>query len=337
MVKLSVIIPLYNNEKHLQACIDSLSLQGVSKEDFEIIIVDDGSTDKSLELARRIAKDWENMRVVHQENQGSGVARNVGLDVAQGEYIHFVDADDRVLPGAYRFLFDKTLSLSPDMVYFDFVDNQYDLNHICDGKIVYSGRIREYIKNHHVRPLVWLKFFRHEYLLKNNLRLPSIRTRHDVAYTWDMMRYDGTMVVTNAKLYSHIINPDGATYCRNVKHVKETVDNLVSVNEKLKEYSEDYKGFTRFRRVADFYYFVQFNRILCTPFSCMEIRNLFPRCAKIGLTHLSCYNFFKLVDFLYHHPLIYFLFQKLILKFYFSRYKVPLNDRGDLLRGRLDV
>lgn len=334
-MKLSVIIPLYNNAQYLQACIDSLALQGIGHSEFEIIIVDDGSTDGSAEMADDIAGQWDNVQVIHQPNSGSGVARNIGMDICCGEYIHFVDADDQVMPGAYRYLFDHTLTTSPDIVYFDFGENCYTRDYTIEGKITYRGGIRDFVKDYHIRPNVWLKLYRKGYLQKHNLRLPSLRTRQDLVFTWDMMRYDGTMIVSNAKLYSYTINRKGVTYSRDPQHVKRTVYTLVTVNEMLKEYSRDYVGYWDATRVRTYNYKVLFNRILCTHFSLRELRALFPRCARIGTTHIYTSRFYHTIDFLYHHPLFYFTFQKLILWYYFRRYPVPATNRGDLIDHRL--
>lgn len=91
-MKFSVIIPVYNTEKHLSQCIESVLAQ--SYKDFEIILVDDGSTDSSKGICDSFANENENVRVIHQTNGGASKARNTGLDNAKGDYILFVDSDD---------------------------------------------------------------------------------------------------------------------------------------------------------------------------------------------------------------------------------------------------
>lgn len=334
-MRLSVIIALYNNVQELQSCVEALTLQGISRNDFEIIIVDDGSTDGSASLADKIAEEWENMYVIHQGNVGLGKARNVGLEAAKGEYIHFIDADDHVMPGAYRFLFDNTLATNPDLVYFDFCTDFYTKDYIPSGRIAYIGSIHNYTRDHHVRPNSWLKLYRKGHLSRYNLQFPPLRTRQDIAFTWDMMRYDGSMVVTEAKLYSYTINPNGATYNRGAQHVKRTVYDLVTLNEMLKEFSRDYSGIRDFFFVCNHNYHVLFNRILCSHFSFREIRDLFSRCSQIGTSHIPSGRFFYAINFLYHHPLFYFLFQYLVLWCYKRRFPVPAGDRGDLINHRL--
>ena len=89
---ISVIIPVYNVEKTLKRCVDSVLEQ--SYVNIEIILVDDGSTDRSTEICERYAENFSNIRVLHQENSGPSEARNNGVKIAKGEYIIFLDSDD---------------------------------------------------------------------------------------------------------------------------------------------------------------------------------------------------------------------------------------------------
>ena len=91
---LSIVIPIYNDEKHLEECLESLINQEVSFDKYEIICIDDGSTDNSNLILEKYNKQIDNLTVFHQNNSGVSVARNRGLELAKGTYIWFVDADD---------------------------------------------------------------------------------------------------------------------------------------------------------------------------------------------------------------------------------------------------
>lgn len=95
---LSIIVPVYNAESYLQQCLDSLLSQDILKEDYEILCVNDGSRDGSLEILQQFARDAGNVTVIDKENGGVTTARNAGLEAARGEYIWFVDADDLLKP-----------------------------------------------------------------------------------------------------------------------------------------------------------------------------------------------------------------------------------------------
>lgn len=97
---ISVILPVYNNVQYLEECLDSVLAE--EKLSIEIVAIDDGSTDGSEQILDDYAGKYENIRVFHQENSGVSVARNLGLKKANGEYICYLDSDDRYCPGCWR-------------------------------------------------------------------------------------------------------------------------------------------------------------------------------------------------------------------------------------------
>ena len=94
--KISVIVPVYNVEKYLRRCVDSILTQTFT--DFEVLLIDDGSTDGSGKICDEYAKKDKRVRVFHKENGGVSSARNLGLDNVRGRYVTFVDADDKISP-----------------------------------------------------------------------------------------------------------------------------------------------------------------------------------------------------------------------------------------------
>ncbi|MBQ3089400.1 MAG: glycosyltransferase [Oscillospiraceae bacterium] len=127
MPKLSIIIPVYNAEQYLPQTLDSIL--GQSLKEIEVICVDDGSTDRSLELLRNYAARDSRVKVLCQQNLHAGVARNAGLAVATGEYVHFMDADDYVLDYAYEAIYNKAIKYELDLLKFCSVP--YDMSQDC--------------------------------------------------------------------------------------------------------------------------------------------------------------------------------------------------------------
>ena len=113
---LSIIIPLYNCEKYIKHCLDSILAQGLNKSDFEIIIVDDGSVDNSYAIASAYATGHDNIIVVRQENQGVACTRNNALKMAKGNYVTFVDADDMLVGGSLAKLLRIAMENKAEMV-----------------------------------------------------------------------------------------------------------------------------------------------------------------------------------------------------------------------------
>ena len=110
---ISVIVPAYNAEKWLADCCRSVFDQSLS--DWELILVDDGSTDDTLSIAQKLAADRTNVRVIHTENGGVCHARNTGLDAARGEYVTFLDADDLLMPNGLERLYDLLIEQDCDI------------------------------------------------------------------------------------------------------------------------------------------------------------------------------------------------------------------------------
>ena len=102
VAKVSVIVPIYKSEKYLPGCVSSIITQ--SFKDLEIILVDDGSQDKCPQICDSYAKQDKRIKVIHQKNKGQSAARNAGIDSATGDYLFFVDSDDRLHPKAIEIL-----------------------------------------------------------------------------------------------------------------------------------------------------------------------------------------------------------------------------------------
>ena len=116
-IKVSVIVPVYNAEKYLEECLTSLAKQTMPAQEIEILAVDDCSTDHSREILERYAQSYPQIRVLYTEkNSGPGGARNVGLALAQGEYIGFVDSDDAAVPTMFEHMYDAACAGDFDIV-----------------------------------------------------------------------------------------------------------------------------------------------------------------------------------------------------------------------------
>ena len=122
---LSIVIPIYNAEKYLEECLESVINQEVLSGKYEIICIDDGSTDNSNLILEKYNKQIDNLTVFHQNNSGVSVARNRGLELAKGTYIWFVDADDFTSKNAIELLLQIIREDSFDRVVFGYYTTLY--------------------------------------------------------------------------------------------------------------------------------------------------------------------------------------------------------------------
>ncbi len=129
MVKLSIIVPVYNVEKYLEQCLLSLLGQNVDKESYEIICINDGSTDNSGEILDNYAKKYTNIRVINKENGGVSSARNTRIHEAKGKYIWFVDSDDFISQGSVKHIIDATEKFNPEFIKFYYKHVKEDVSY----------------------------------------------------------------------------------------------------------------------------------------------------------------------------------------------------------------
>ncbi len=178
-MKVSIIVPVYNiDEKILRECLDSVVQQTIS--DYEVIIVDDGSEKKCADVCDEYGTKYDFVKVIHQLNQGVSVARNYGIDIAQGKYIQFVDADDWLEKDAtekyYQFAEEHHLDI---MLSSCVVEGGMEPQAVLENRIMFESEIRalqltilnnnpEYLGMWPMSP--WAKLFRREYIKDNQIR-----------------------------------------------------------------------------------------------------------------------------------------------------------------------
>lgn len=202
MCEVTIIIPVYNTEKHLKKAIESCLNQ--TFKDIEIIIINDGSTDNSLLIAQKYEAENNCVRVVTTENRGLSEARNTGLNLAKGKYIYFLDSDDWIEPLTIEQCYKLAVENKLEMVLFDSkvevessikgssllinYDN-YKRDHIVNPYNLYTGRqfIETYTNKRGVFVQAWLVFIKRDFLLNNKIRFLPKAYYEDVAFHYSCM------------------------------------------------------------------------------------------------------------------------------------------------------
>lgn len=179
--KVSVIVPVYNTEKYLEEAFSSIQNQSLS--DIEIIVINDGSTDRSAEIIDRLAKSDNRIHLFSQSNQGQSAARNLGMDNASGDYLYFMDSDDLLEADALEICYEKCTSQNLQMTIFDaeifsedykakkLTFNYYRAGEIKEGQVYDGAELLEILLGKNIfRAAPWLLFVKRELPEKMNLR-----------------------------------------------------------------------------------------------------------------------------------------------------------------------
>lgn len=232
-ISLSFIVPVYNVEKYILDCLKSIAFQ--TCEEYEIIIVNDGSTDNSQLIIQNYISNIKNVQLINKENEGISIARNVGLQKANGEYVCFIDSDDfykldfsqnfldichkydlDVIRGVYGIYDDeskKYLSHDiPEMTY---------INKVLKGK-----DFLKYAINEHSNEVVpWLGFYKRDFLLKNNILFPrNISYEEDHLFFLKVLLSEGCKIYqTNVEFYAYRKRKGSATKTPTLKQIEDII------------------------------------------------------------------------------------------------------------------
>lgn len=202
----SVVIPVYNVEQYLEECFSSVVKQ--SYENIEIILVDDGSTDASGELADTLAAKDSRAFVIHKKNGGLSDARNTGISIAKGEYITFVDSDDWIDVEFIDKLAQLVISQGADVAQCDNTRDEGALQRGSGDTFVLNGKdaFKELIKFKTVSPTAWGKLYKTALFKNNNLKFPTGRLHEDTAILYKLVYLAKKVAFINEALYYYRLN-----------------------------------------------------------------------------------------------------------------------------------
>ena len=236
MIKVSVIVPVYNVEKYLEKCLDSLVNQTLKE--IEIIIVNDGSPDNSQKIIDKYAKKYKNIKSYIKENGGLSDARNYGLKKATGDYIAFLDSDDYVSIDMYKKMYEKAISGNFDMVVCD-------LNYIYENnneiKRAYSNIKNDTtnIKNAmiNIYPAAWNKIFKKK-LFKTGIEFKKGVWFEDVEFIYRMLPHIKTIGVIKEPFNQYLQREGSITN---------------SIDKRIYHYIDNWNGLVEYYKNNDFY------------------------------------------------------------------------------------
>lgn len=261
MPKVSIIIPIYNVSDYISKCLDSIINQTLA--DIEIICVDDGSTDKSLEIVKGYEENDKRVKIVTQENQGAGIARNSGIKIATGEYIGFVDPDDWVDSNMFEVMYNKAKKRDADIVECDFricfeksnkKKNRLlfnSLKTIWKIPILFGIPFKWSEIKHSVfkglRAMVWNRIYRREMIIQNKVVFPAGKGE-DYPFSIDAVISANKIVHCGKVLYNYLIRANSLSYggCSNLKMCENhpaIIKDILNKHNLFKEFEVEYRRY----------------------------------------------------------------------------------------------
>lgn len=245
-IKISVIVPVYNTEKYLRRCLESIINQ--SLREIEIIVVNDGSPDNSAQVIADLAQTDNRIITVNQPNGGVSKARNNGLNIAKGEYVLLLDSDDWIennyLADMYSFAKSEDLDIVVSDMLIDHdngkVDYVKDLR-FTHGPIVSPQEYLQEFTKGNVSPAIWNKLFRTQLYHTHGITYPEgITLGQDLATTPRLAYYAKRIGKLNQAYVHYIQNPHGATKEKNIEKMPKLLAAFTVLENFFKEQALDY-------------------------------------------------------------------------------------------------
>lgn len=231
---ITVVVPVYNVEKYLKKCIDSIINQ--TYKNIEIILVDDGSPDNCGKICDEYAKNDQRIKVIHKENGGLSDARNAGIDVATGEYITFVDSDDYIEENCIEFLYDDIIKDNTDMAIGLHIV-RYD-----DGTVIRKRTkktilepketLKRILYDQGIDLSAWAKLYNIKLFKK--VRYPKGRIFEDAATTYKLIDECNKISIDDNVVYNYIIRNDSITNEEFSKNKLQLIDSTKEMTDYIK-------------------------------------------------------------------------------------------------------
>ena len=204
---ISIIVPVFNMAPWLVRCVESLFYQGLPDQDYEIILVNDGSTDGSVVICQQYEQKYPCVRLVTQDNQGLSVARNTGIREARGEWLCFVDADDYLAAGGLAKVADRC-DMRSDLVRYVcklVYGKEKPAKEATDGKVLFEGRGHQYLKHYGLETFCCNWLYRRSFLMENDLWFCPGIIAEDFRFIADVLLKNPAVVSTSTIVYNYEI------------------------------------------------------------------------------------------------------------------------------------
>ncbi|WP_299390784.1 glycosyltransferase [uncultured Gelidibacter sp.] len=291
-MKLSIIIPVYNVEKYIAQCLDSMLDQDLGPDEYEIILVNDGSTDSSSAIAHSYAGKHSNIIVIDKENGGVGSARNCGMGQAVGKYIYFIDSDDYLISKCLKTIVSTCEQHDLDILTFvstAFTTSDSNKEIVLKNKPfkpsfgpdklspIVNGE--EYLANVKYRGEIWWFIINREFLVNSKIRFIETGWMEDAIFTLQLMLEAKKMAHLKLNAHRHRYAPGTAMSSREPKHFLKVIRDLhnaavvhVPIIEKLENTNAHPEAITRIKARQQSFVFFSMLRMIESTMSFDEVK-----------------------------------------------------------------
>lgn len=331
----SFIVPVYNSELFLCRCVDSILSQGLVEGSYEIILVNDGSTDGSEVRCRNLATQIRSIKVIDQKNLGPSIARNCGILAACGEYVCFVDSDDNLIDGELESVLNYCDGRTDLIRYWCRINwpEKRSNSPAGDGSITFSGSGVDYLRQFGLETFCWNYLYRRAFLIDNDLLFTPGIIGEDFLFMFDVMMRNPGIVSIARQVYDYNVSPGSISTNRNPEHsrrwVKDLMESMSRIVRDLNLFqSSDTVLYDRCRQSLDIKIGSLFSRALSARYTTREFREILSVCQETGLLPQQMKKN-PIVSFLSKFPILYppasLLFRHLFLPFIYPK----LNRNGN--------
>lgn len=339
--KISIVVPVYNMELYLERCLYSLVNQGLMDEDYEIILVNDGSKDHSLEICDNFAKLHKQVIVISQENRGLSATRNLGIANASGNYICFVDADDYLEINGLRNLLpycdnkNDLIRFWPRIIH----KSTKDEDTIADGRITFSGFAYQYMEIYGLETICWNCLYRKEWLLRNNITFKEGLIGEDFRFMFDVFMCNPFIISVAYRIYCYVIRDGSITTEKSINNSRKWTDHLLDTMTHIHDGIQPFKNnnptvyercsLSLEQKMPSF-----FAKVLKSNYTLSEYKYIIKKCSIIDLLPLKRLEGSKMmilcrwcINLLYYIPWLY-IPSKFVYTNIFDKLIYPRIDRN---------
>lgn len=294
MLRLSIIIPVYNVENFLRRCVESVENQDIPQTDYEVILVNDGSTDRSGEICSALAGEYANIKLISKENGGLSSARNAGLDVAKGEYVMFVDSDDYIYPDVLKYLLDccKTNDLDVCHFYLNVADGN-DRTTRAESPFGYDKVLSgEEVFNCYMIGSACANVVRSSILREHDLKFYIGIIHEDVDFTTRLLCYIKRLMVVDKDVYHYTLNPNSLWRAKRPEMMKQERFDSLKVSKLQQQFALTHEEINSFFRNKILH--IVSTDICCSLMNVLRDKQTDKTFCKEYVRTLKCYSLYPI-------------------------------------------